>query len=74
MKIEIYSHGIVHCSVCTDAADAELDDLTKAVNNMNLTGIESPWELSTDPTFHSGHANPCACPDHVGHRHFLMVC
>lgn len=71
--VEIYSMGMCFCSVC---APKEMDAfrLAKIVNEINPTGIESKWAMSTDPTFKTGEKNPCDCPETDKKQHWLMVC
>ena len=71
--VDIYSKGIVHCSVCAprDIPIGEVEELT---NMQNPTGIESRWQLSGDKEFASGQSNPSACDELDGNLHWLMVC
>jgi hypothetical protein len=64
--------GVVYASVCTNLPD---DAATVRLNEDNPTGIESSWEISSDPMFADGvHTNPCDCPQIPGCRHVLFNC
>jgi hypothetical protein len=69
MKADIYSIGIVHCSVCVPE-DATPEDVTYFVN---ATPPHS-WEISKEPFFAGGAPNPCPCNSGPGRLHYLMVC
>ena len=71
MEFEAYSIGICAASVCTSLP---VDKAVEKMNATNPTGISSPWSLSEDKTFHGGGQNGCACPDHEGNKHWLLVC
>ena len=68
--LRIYSDGITHCSVCTNAPRERVAELTNA---QNPTQISSPWEVSYSD-FGSGDPNPTPCEDREGFMHYLMVC
>jgi hypothetical protein len=75
MNVNIYSIGMCCCSVCTDAKDDELEELTKKVNEISPTGIESKWRISEDKTFKDGiNPNPSPCEKISIRRHFLFNC
>lgn len=68
---EIYSNGIVFCSVCSSLTP---EDTIKRVNIENPTGLNADWKLSAR-NFDSGESNPCPCnisPD--THKHYLFEC
>lgn len=69
-ELEIYSPGIVHCSVCTNAPPEELITM---VNEHNPTGLNHGWRISDDP-FRDGSPNPNQCEDKLGNKHYLIVC
>jgi len=71
-KIEIYSSGICHCSVCVPK-DMDKETIEQKVNSENMTGIQSQWEISEE-NFASGASNPCPCEDNGTRQHYLMVC
>ncbi len=70
-SFEIYSSGLVHCSVCTDAPREEIETL---VNEHNPTGLKHGWHFSDDKTFRGGQPNPAPCETHPNNKHYLMVC
>jgi len=70
-KIEIYSNGIVHCSVCAPKG-MKRSILTREVNLQNPTGV-SPWRISKE-SFADGKKNPNQCEDHEDRQHYLFVC
>lgn len=70
--LTVYSNGLVHCSVCTNAPKKEVEP---TVNEHNPTGLDSGWKISTDKTFSSGEPNPATCEQKPKtHKHYLMVC
>ncbi len=72
-ELEVYSLGIVHCSVCTNIKDPERVEML--VNMRCPTGTSSNWKISEEPKFHTGHTNPCPCEQKPKtHKHYLMVC
>lgn len=67
---EIYTHGLVYCSVCTS------QDASKATETLNFrhpTGISHGWRIA-DEAFKDGTPNGCQCPEKPSHKHFLFVC
>jgi hypothetical protein len=68
--IEVYSVGICHASVCSNAS---IEETLQHANISNPTGV-SPWTLSEDETFSGGEPNPCQCPDREDCKHYLLVC
>jgi len=73
IKIEIYSRGILHCSVCVPA-DATEEQIEEAVNAENPTGLDHGWHISEAKTFATGVPNPNPCEARDGYLHYLMVC
>lgn len=72
-ELEVYSNGIVHCSVCTNIR--QRDRIENLVNIMNPTGTSNRWTISNEPTFSGGEPNPCPCENKPKtHKHYLMVC
>ncbi len=73
-SIQIYSVGLVHCSVCVPASMSP-DEIEVFVNTEMPTGIGSPWKVSKDAAFADGTPNPCDCKDEPGvKKHYLMTC
>jgi hypothetical protein len=71
-ELEIYSNGLVHCSVCTNVIDRKR--IEELVNLKNPTGIASQWKISND-NFKNGNSNPCPCENKPKtHKHYLMEC
>ena len=70
--LNIYSVGIVHCSVCVPA-DWSKEAVENAVNNRMPSGV-SPWKIS-DEDFSTGEKNgyQCEC-DGKPTRHWFLVC
>lgn len=73
MDIEIYSRGMVHCSVCVPD-DATNEQIEEATNAINPTGLDHGWRVDEAKTFASGLPNPNPCEARDGHKHVLMVC
>jgi hypothetical protein len=69
---QAYAVGICTASVCTALTD---EQTVERMNAEHPTGIDSPWAISTDPTFASGEPNPTPCEDMADtHRHILFNC
>lgn len=47
MKVNIYSKGIVHCSVCAPK-DLQIKDIEDEVNLSNPTGIQNSWKVDKE--------------------------
>lgn len=74
MKIDIYSIGIVTCSVCVPK-DATVEQIEKQVNKELPTGINSAWKVSKDTTFkEKERTNPCQCDQDENRLHYLLNC
>ena len=71
-KLEIYSNGILHCSVCTNIKSKS--EIEKEVNLQNPTGIVSQWSIDKNNTFSDGKKNGVKCEKKSGFKHWLMVC
>lgn len=71
-KIDIYSKGIVACSVCVPK-DMKPEEIELAVNLENPTGIESRWTISKDK-FRDGGENPHECENDKNRKHYLLNC
>lgn len=71
--IEIYSHGIIACSVCAPKRLARRT-VERVVNELNPTGIATKWKISKDEKFRTGQTNPCVCEDDPKRLHYLMEC
>ena len=70
--IEIYSNGIVHCSVCAPKG-MKRSVLKREVNIQNPVGTSGQWEISKE-NFADGSKNPNQCEDRDDHQHYLFVC
>jgi hypothetical protein len=70
--LEVYSNGIVHCSVCTTIKGRR--ELVRRVNAVNPTGTRHKWAISKDKTFRTGQPNPCQCDNDPARQHYLMEC
>jgi len=69
----IYSNGICNCYVCAKAT-LSVKEVTKAVNAINPTGIQSKWKKAKE-NFSSGETNPCVCNVFPETRnHYLFKC
>ena len=71
-ELEVYSNGIVHCSICTNIEGKAM--IENMVNAKNPTGLRHGWKISEDKTFANGQPNPCPCGQREGYKHYLMVC
>ena len=69
----VYADGIVYCSVCVPKTWTR-EQVVKAVNAVNPTGITSKWTISSDTRFHTGGPNPKPCEQEEGKIHYLMRC
>jgi hypothetical protein len=70
VTFEPYGVGLCYASVCTDLSDEEA---TARLNLTHPTGV-TPWQVSDEPTFSGGEANPAPCSDSTTCRHVLFVC
>jgi hypothetical protein len=69
---EIYSNGLIHCSVCTDGS---IERATELVNIENPVGAGPQKWAVVDKEFSTGEPNPCPCNDHPDKRiHILFTC
>lgn len=67
-----YAVGPCYASICTSLP---IDEAVRTMNSFNPTGIKSPWALSKDAHFKTGHTNPCPCEDTPEtHQHYLLEC
>ncbi len=73
MSVEIYSNGIVSCSVCAPTTMSR-EDVEVEVNARNPSGIRSSWSISKDEKFATGETNPAPCDDSDARVHYLMEC
>lgn len=71
-EMEIYSNGIVHCSICVPK-EKTIKEIESFVNWTNSTGIDSHWRVSKD-SFADGSENPKVCNTSEDKLHYLMVC
>jgi hypothetical protein len=71
----VYLWGLTLVHVCACAPAAMPPDQVEAqVNTKTPTGIESPWQVDTEPVG-DGAPNPRPCnSDPDGRLHYLMVC
>lgn len=72
-QVQIYSDGLVYCSVCAPK-DMPIEEVTTEVNRQQPTGIASQWRLSEDKTFRGGEPNPCPCEADDTRIHYLFDC
>jgi len=72
-EVEIYSRGIVSCSVCA-INELSVEQVTQQVNIDSPTGIQSNWELAEDTHFKEGKTNPCECENDPNRKHYLFHC
>lgn len=70
--INIYSSGLVYCSVCAPA-EMTADELTQAVNLKNPTGLEHGWQIASEP-FKDCSENPHTCEQDSSRKHWLLSC
>lgn len=71
-KFDILSIGLCYMTVCTNVESPI--DIEKLANAEHPSGVSSPWRLSTDKNFATGHTNPCACEHDGGRKHYLLSC
>jgi len=72
--IDIYSEGIVSCSVCVPE-DMEKHNVELLVNFKSPTKISSDWTISDEETFSDGITpHPTKCQDHKRRIHYLLHC
>jgi hypothetical protein len=72
-KVVVYAVGVVCASVCAPA-DWPREDVERAVNLDQPTGISSRWAISDDETFSGGEPNPSPCHDDNTRLHWLLNC
>lgn len=72
MDIDIYSKGIVVCSVCV-FSNLDRGKIEQLVNLENPTGIASHWTISKE-NFRTGEKNPHPCESHQDRLHYLLNC
>ena len=74
MDIEIYSNGIVHCSVCVPKG-TDKKAIEEYVNEVSPTNISSDWKISEDKFFSDQETpNPYQCNTDKDRIHYLLVC
>jgi len=71
-KIQIYTNGLVHCSVCVEK-ELSRSEIEREVNLVNPTGIDSRWKISNED-FADKNKNPHKCEKDKNRLHYLMVC
>lgn len=72
-SIDIYSLGLVYCSVCA-APEMGAEEVERAVNAKEPTGVGSDWTVA-DESFRTGEANPHLRECGQGERrHWLLSC
>ncbi len=72
MSIQIYSLGIVACSVCVPK-DMPKEEIEKEVNLQSPTGIRSKWKIAKE-SFKEGQKNGKPCDDDPNRKHYLLNC
>lgn len=71
--VRVYALGVCSASACAPAC-LSAAGVAHAVNAMEPTGIDTPWEVAGEP-FATGEPNPCPCnTDPDGRRHWLLHC
>jgi hypothetical protein len=72
--VYVYALGLVSCSACAPASMTP-EEVAAAVNELEPTGISSPWTVSEDPEFATGQPNPAPCDQEPeARKHYLMDC
>lgn len=71
--VQIYSNGIVHCSVCVPK-DMPREQVEAIVNIKNPAGTRAGWIISAESEFNGGGANPSPCNEDPKRLHYLMAC
>ena len=71
-QLEVYSSGVVHCSVCT-TKELSVKDVERRANVTNPTGIDHQWKV-TEKSFGDGKSNPCQCNEDPTRLHYLLTC
>jgi hypothetical protein len=69
--VEIYSEGLLSMSVCSKLSPEET---VARVNQINPSGTENGWQISSDKTFRQGASNPCVCEVDPDRKHYLLNC
>lgn len=69
--VDVYSAGIICCSVCTDE---EPEAMVEKVNQVFPAGETLRWRISEDPCFANGQPNPCVCDQNPNLKHYLLEC
>lgn len=72
-QVEIYTWGLVHCSVCAPV-DMDHEDIELRVNGLLPTGLDHGWYVSDDEKFAGGQLNGVECDMDTGRQHWLMSC
>lgn len=75
MEVEVYSRGIVHCSVCAPP-EMSGDEVASHVEYATPAGTDLGWQVSKDATFSDGVTlNGGIVECHNGKtRHWLLDC
>lgn len=72
MDVEVYSSGLLCCSVCAPEGMSP-EDVLKRVNEIHPCGTENGWTISEDKTFKGGEENGGIFECHRGTtRHWLL--
>lgn len=71
--VQTYSVGLVCASACAPT-DLSREDVERVVSLDHPTGLAHGWKISDDPTFRSGHPNPCPCDQNPDRQHWLLNC
>lgn len=75
MDVEVYSSGLVSCSVCAPPNMAP-EDVAQRVNELHPAGTDNGWSISDDKHFADGKTeNGGLVSCHRGEtRHWLLHC
>lgn len=68
-----FSTGLTHMSVCA-LKTLTRKEVVAYANLKHPSGTQFGWTISEEPTFRTGHPNPCVCNDDPERLHYLMIC
>lgn len=71
-KFDILKIGLCYMSVCTNVENPI--EIEKLANAEHPSGVRTPWRLSKDKYFATGHTNPCVCEQDPTRKHYLLGC
>jgi hypothetical protein len=69
-RIEIIAEGLCYQTLCVEK-DVTKEELSSF---QRTSGTIRGWQLCEDPTFASGHSNPCICDQDRNRMHYLRDC